>query len=145
MQQYHITIIDKKDEEIDEIERIRREAFHLKRSGCNYYKKFIKDGKILSFALVSDDNQMIGGCYLGSYHNSIYIYYLFMKPEYQKTGLQLGRNLLLSILKHKKRIEELLHQSFEYSSLHPTCKKVHEIYESIGYQEVKNGYFEKRI
>jgi len=145
MKGYKINIVGNSDQELDAIEMIRKQAFHLKPTGENHYKKHIREGKMIPFSMEKEDGEMIGGCYLGEYRNSIYVYFLFLKPEYQKSGLQLGRKLLLEVLKHKKEIEEILHQSFDTSSLHPNCDKVKEVYESIGYKEESYGYYIKKI
>lgn len=133
------------DSDLDEVEQIRKEAFHLKENAINTFKKHIENGKMIAFSLETEEDEKIGGCYLGEYNNTLYVYYLFLKESYQRSGKGIGRRFLLEIFNHKKAIELILKHNYEYSSLHPTCTKLTEMYKEIGYQEQTKGYYVKRI
>jgi len=133
------------ENDLDEVEKIRKEAFHLKENSINVFKKHIQAGMMVAFSLETEDNEKIGGCYLGEYNNTLYVYYLFLKESYQKSGKGIGRNFLLEILKHKKAIELILNKNYDFSSLHPTCTKLTNMYKEIGYEEKTKGYYVKRI
>lgn len=143
MSTYTIKIV-KTPEELSLIESIRKEAFHLKDNSFNLYQKHIKANKIIPFALYKED-EMIGGCYIGEYQNAMYVYSLFLKENYQRSGEGIGRKFLLELSKYKKAIEALLKSTFEFISLHPCSDKLIEIYESIGFIEKGKGYYVKKI
>lgn len=144
MEGYTIKITGKSHEEINEIESLRKEVFHIKEIAPNRYEKQIRDNVIIAFSLWKED-ELIGGCYVGSNFDSLYVYFLFIKEKYQKNGLKLGRRLLSEILDHKNAVEELLDKSFDKSTLHPISEEVKKVYKAIGYVESVKGLMTRCI
>ena len=144
MEGYTIKIVGKTEEEILQIEALRKQVFHIKASAPNRYAKQIRDEKIIPFALFKGED-LIGGCYVGEGFDSLYIYYLFVREDFQKTGLRLGRGLLQEVLDHKAEIEALFDNHFERSALHPISEEVKKIYQKIGYQEAPRGLMIRTI
>lgn len=99
-----------------------------------YYIENIINKKILVITCYKDE-KIVGGCYISNTLNSIYIDYLFILPEYQETGLRLGRKLLQFILDNKHLVEEYFDREFSQSKLYAPNEKTKNIYKKLGYDE----------
>ena len=99
-----------------------------------YYIEDITNGRILVITCYYQD-KLVGGCYVSNTLNSLYIDYLFILPEYQEKGLNLGRKLLLLILEKKQLVEEYFDTEFTQSKLYAPNEKTKHIYKKIGYTE----------
>lgn len=101
-----------------------------------YYIENIINGKILVITCYNEE-KLVGGCYISNSLDSIYIDYLFILPEYQKTGQKLGRKLLQFVLDNKKIVEEYFDRKFTQSKLYAPNETNKDIYKKIGYEEEK--------
>ena len=121
-------------EEYEEIEELRKEVFNIKASPGTYYLNGLIDNKIKAVAAKKDD-KIIAGCYFHSFINSLVIDQVFVKENYQETGLKLGRKLLLDLFNHKKELEKLLNTKLYTTSIEPIDEKAEYIYRKIGYKQ----------
>lgn len=144
MEGFTIHIIPDSEEQIRKIESLRKSVFHLKQDAPNRYAKPIRDGMIIPFALYKGD-ELIGGCYVGDGYDSLYIYYLFIREDYQKTGQNIGRRFLQNIINHKEQIEVLLNHPVKQSALHPMNDNLKKVYRAIGYQDGRSGMMVRAI
>ncbi len=137
MEEYTIKIMNHL-EDINTIEQLRKEVFHLKQNATNYYEFHILHNQMIPYGMFYN-NQLIAGCYISKSFDSIYVNFLFVKEEYRHNGLKIGRKLLLYILEHKKEIEEFFGQEFTISKLHPNNQESRRIYQTIGYNTTNNS------
>lgn len=100
----------------------------------SYYIQDIINGRLLVITCYQD-NKLVGGCYISATFNSLYIDYLFILPEYQETGLRLGRKLLQFILDNKHIVEEYFDTEFNQSKLYAPNEKTKNIYKKMGYKQ----------
>lgn len=77
---------------------------------------------------------IVATCYVSDLLNSLYVEYLFVQPEYQKTGLKLGIKLLQYIINNKHLAEEYFGCKFSKSKLTPSNEGITKIYEEEGYK-----------
>ena len=128
------TVLLSNIEEYEKIEELRKEVFDLKSSPGTYYLNGLIDNKIKAVA-TKKDNEIIAGCYFHSFINSLVIDQVFVKENYQETGLKLGRKLLLELLNHKKELEKILDTELYTTSIEPIDEKAEYIYRKIGYKQ----------
>lgn len=131
-----------------EVEKMRYKAYGVKKlldvSDSEYIPDIMNGDELVFLSLV--DKNPIAACYISSFNNFLYVDYLFVLPEYQNTGLHIGRNLLEYVLKNKIIVEEHFKQKFKESSLCPGNMKVAKIYESLGYKmNPTTGLMKKKI
>lgn len=146
MTKIQYSIINLTDENILKLEQIRYDAYKFDKQelkeGNPLYIKYLKEGKYLVFGCYLN-NQLIGGCYISNFHNSLYVEQLFISKQHQRTSLHLGTNLLLHVLKNKDQVEEYFQIKLNYSYLEPR-KNTENFYQNLGYRETSN-FFKKRI
>lgn len=122
------------------VEKLRHRSYKLedvKLSDLIYTKEII-DGTILVF-MCKINGRPAATCYVSNLLNCLYVDYLFVQPEYQKTGLKLGRKLLQYITENKHLVEEYFGRKFSKSMLTPSNEETKKIYEKLGYKiEDKN-------
>ena len=81
---------------IKSLETIRYRAYGKEYDGeidNTFYARNLISKKMLLFATFIGE-ELCAGCYISISQNSLFIEQLFVKPEYQNTGLRIGRNLL---------------------------------------------------
>ena len=120
-------------EDFYKIEKLRKEVFDIRNTISTYYLNGLVNNKIKAIATKKDD-EMIAGCYFHNFSTNLVIDLLFVKEQYQETGLKLGRNLLLDILSNKDRVEKILHTKLSISSIEPLNEKAEALYKKIGYK-----------
>ena len=102
-------LIDKDDAVIAEVERLRGDVFHV--SGGEYFTRAIRDGKIVVLGCFLQ-NELVGGAYLSSTYQSLFIESIFVRKEYQRHSLHVGSFMFRYILEHKDIFEKIFHTSF---------------------------------
>lgn len=134
---YRIEILDSEDERIYDLEFLRHQVFHLKTAReliqTSYSIFHIKHHQTIPFAL-SINSEMVAGCYVTCYNDTLFVDFLFVKEEYHNTGLKIGRLLLGYILNNKHIIEEIIHRQLNNSKLTPNSDKSEHIYQTLGYE-----------
>ena len=124
-----------KDEKVEEMEKIRREAFEIQQKEPSpYYRNKIKNSSLIRIACLEEDN-ILGGAYITNSYHSLYIDELFVKKEVQKQGI--GSFILEFILENKEKLEEIFQTKFEYSLLE--SKEQDSFYEKNGFKKDRNG------
>ena len=124
---------DNKDKE--DIELLRKEVFGLKNVG-NYYLNELLNNKIYALSII--DNNIIAGCYFHRFDNILVIDQVFVKKEYQNSGLRLGRELIKELILNKVGIEYLLGGKLDICKIESQNKKSHDLYIKIGFNESKS-------
>ena len=120
-------------EEKEKIEILRQEVFHIDGEVTFYLNELLND-KV--YALVAyDEDKMIGGCYFHRFNNILMIDQVFVKEEYQNTGLRIGRELIKRLLNSKKELEELLGGQIDTCRIESQNTKAHSLYSKIGFHE----------
>lgn len=140
-------VLDNTLENAHTLEHLRLSSYDFiptKEDYDEYYIEDICNGRILPITCYYND-LLVAGCYVSNTFNTIYIDYLFVLPEYQEKGLQLGRNLLLFILENKHIIEEYFETEFSESRLCATTDKTKAIYKKIGYKELSEEMMSKTL
>ena len=147
----NITIkrVDPTTKELYDVELLRHKVFHLKtdeRLIKTSYRVFhAKHNTLIPFALYVDDD-LAAGCYITCLGDSLFVDFLFVKDEYQNSGLRLGRMLLSRILELKPIFEEHFKKQIKESKLTPSNPKAESIYEKLGYvSDEKSSYMRKTI
>lgn len=117
------------------IEKLRHRSYKVENVNLSdlIYAKEIIEGKILVFVCKIDEN-IVATCYVSDLLNSLYVEYLFVQPEYQKSGLKLGIKLLQYIINNKHLAEEYFGCKFSKSKLTPSNEGITKIYEEEGYK-----------
>ena len=101
----------------------------------DYYSKSIQKGTMLLFGTYIGE-ELCAACYVSVVGYSIFIDQLFVKKEYQNTGLRIGRQLLEYINFNKQIVQEHLQcRSLQTSKLIYTSEKSKSLYLKIGYKE----------
>ena len=134
------------EEMIIQLESIRYNAYNMNKKQYpiekTYHTMNLKKGNYLVFGCFLN-NQLVGACYTSNSNHSLYIEQLFILKKYQRTGLCLGKNLLLYVLKNKEMIEEYFHTNFNFSYL-DAYGNTSNLYTSVGYRKV-NSLFRKKL
>lgn len=136
-------------EQLYEIERLKHQVFHLKTDDSSIKTSYdvfhAVHNQLIPFGLYLDGS-LIGGCYVSCYGDSLFINYLFIKEEYQNSGLRLGRYLLERVLELKPIFEEYFKKEFNVSRLTANNDKSRSIYEKLGYSsEGRTPFMSKKI
>lgn len=126
-------------DQYNEIDELRKEVFNITNGSGSYYLNGLINNKLKAIAAKNND-EMIAGCYFHNYSSNLIIDMLFVKEEYQETGLKLGRNLVLNLLDNKEQVEKILHSKLTTSSIEPINEKAEALYKKIGYKSRKNSF-----
>ncbi len=121
------------EEEFNKVEQLRKEVFDILPSFGVYYLNGLIENKIKAVATKSNE-EIIAACYFHNRSTNLIIDQLFVKEDYQETGLKLGRKLLLDILNNKEKVEKLLNTKLQFSLIEPIDEKAEAIYKKIGYK-----------
>ncbi len=145
-----IKVITPTKENIKECEKIRYDAVghtipeqYLTSSNC---AEKMYNAELLIFGMYLD-NILVAGCYVSDSFNTLFIDQLFVKKEFQETGLYLGRHLLKYILENREAVEKYFHYKPSKSQLFFIDKKSKNTYEKLGY-EIENkeiGLMSKKL
>lgn len=92
----------------------------------------IYDAELMIFGLYLDDI-LAAGCYISDSFGTLFIDQLFVKKEFQETGLYLGRTLLKYLLENRTEIEEFFHFHPKQSKLFFLDSKSKNTYDKLGY------------
>lgn len=125
-------------DDYQEIDELRKEVFNIKYCSTSYYLNGLINNKLKAIA-AKNKEEMIAGCYFHNFSANLVIDMLFVKEEYQETGLRLGRNLLLEILSNKDKVEKILHSKLNMSTIEPIDDKAAALYKKIGYRRHENA------
>jgi len=120
-------------EDIKKLELLRFKVFDMNLTLeeshiINTYQK----NKIIPYALYIDNN-LVAGCYVSNYLNTLHINYIFVDKMYQETGLKLGRLLLKKIYSDKEYLNKIFNTNFNISTIEANNPKAEAIYRKIGY------------
>lgn len=131
-------LLEPNDDNILEAEKIRYNSYG-KESPPNildtFYSMNLKSRKLLLFATILGD-EIVAACYVSRVGYSLFIDQLFVKKDYQNTGLKIGRKLLEYINNNKHIVEEQLSfKPLQTSKLIYTSEKSHALYLKIGYKD----------
>lgn len=79
------------------------------------------------------DNILVGACYVSKQFNSLFIEHIFVKRQFQKSELHVGKKLLMCVLKNKHIVEQYFDTEFSHSYLDPRNELI-PFYEQLGYE-----------
>lgn len=99
----------------------------------SYYYMGIKNNLFIPFGLFIK-GQLVAGCYVSNFNDSLYIDQLFVNPIFHNTGLRFGRMILRYILNNKKQLEEIFERKLTTSTIEPLNEKCRAIYAKEGYE-----------
>ena len=136
---YPITNLLIKPEDLLEVEQLRREVYNIENSDISNYLHELKEKTIYAYG-TKIDNKIVAGGYFNVSYNILYIKQLFVKQEYQNTGLKLGRNILYYMFNNKYEIEKLTGKTIDSSMIYPTSIKSLKIYRDIGYKNLGDDF-----
>ncbi|MDE5888844.1 MAG: GNAT family N-acetyltransferase [Bacilli bacterium] len=136
-----IKVLKPSKENIKECERIRYDAIgqvipeqFLTSSKC---AGRLYNAEMLIFGMYLDDI-LAAGCYVSDSFDTLFIDHLFVKKEFQETGLYLGRQLLKHVLDNREATEKYFHFRPTKSELFYIDNKSKRTYEKMGYT-IKNS------
>ena len=134
-------ILDSNYDNIIKLETIRNNIKNI-----DFYIKNVKEKRFVMVGAYLN-NELIGGAYISSSFNSLYIEKIFVKKEYQRNELHVGYNLMKYILSNKSVFEHFFNKEFYYSKLEPNSKEIEQFYNKLGYVSEDNiiGIMKKRI
>lgn len=142
MESLECQIVDKLDNRIIDIEKLRREVFHV--NNGEYFMREIKNDKIAVVGCFFQD-KLVGGAYLSSSLNSLFIESVFVQEKYQKHTLHIGSYILKYILNHKSSFEKIFNTTFSQCRLE--SRNQDSFYEKLGFHNENNiiGTMKRRI
>lgn len=117
------------------VESLRKKVFNLQGVG-RYYLDQILYGKEFVLA-ATEDKKIIGGCYFHRFENILFIDQVFVKEEYQNSGLEVGRVLINSLLINKDLMEKELGDKITMCRISANNEKAKSLYKKIGFKESK--------
>lgn len=133
------------DENIEKLELARFDAYGMKTDDFDLKNTFsanqLRNKKYLAFGAYLED-ELVGGCYVSSSRNSLYIEELFVRKDAKQ--IEVGTNLLKYVLKRKSFIEKYYHQEFNTSCLE-NREELNGIYQSLGYRKISQIVMSKRF
>lgn len=127
------------NEVVNKFELLRLDAYSKIVSLENINKTYeimISMKRFLVVGLYLDDC-LVGGCYVSGLKDYLFIEQLFIKKEFQNSGLKLGRYLLQSILCDKNKLLEFFNKEFSEVKLFKYDDKSDVLYKKIGF--IKDG------
>lgn len=131
-------LLEPNETNIIKVEKIRYEAYDRELPEDileTFYAMNLKTKQYLIFAAILGD-EICAACYVSRIGYSLFIDQLFVKKEYQNTGLKIGRKLLEYINNNKNIIEEeLSFKPLQTSRLISTSEKSHSLYLKLGYKD----------
>lgn len=135
MENFEYQIMQPSDENIIMTEEMRLRSYGLTSgfTADEYYIEEILSGRILVFLCLHNDKP-VSACYVSDFQGSLFIDYVFVLPEYQNTGLRLGRKLISYILENKALVEDYFNKEFKHSRLSAPNDKNRAIYKTLGYE-----------
>jgi GNAT superfamily N-acetyltransferase len=143
-------LLNANDKNIELVEKLRYETYNQEipvNILDTFYAQKLKEKNLLLFVTILG-TEICAVCYVSRVGYSLFIDQLFVKKEYQNTGLRIGRSLLEYINTNKKLVEqELSFKPLRTSKLIYTTEKSHELYLKIGYKDDNNflNTMKKRI
>ena len=133
------------DENIEKLELARFDAYGMKTDDFDLKNTFsanqLRNKKYLAFGAYLED-KLVGGCYVSSSRNSLYIEELFVRKDAKQ--IEVGTNLLKYVLKRKPFIEKYYRQEFNTSCLE-NREELNGIYQSLGYRKISQIVMSKRF
>lgn len=144
MDDFNYKVINNEDE-FKLLESLRLDSYDIHELKLNqyYFDKFINH-KLLAYE-VHYRNELVGGAYISSSFNSLFVEQLFIKKEFQRSYLHVGSKLLEYIIKNKETCELFFKTKFNISRLESRNNET--FYQKLGYQKENNIYdtMKKRI
>lgn len=135
-------ILDNTDENIIKVEMLRYNAYGKDfptDSIDNYYTRAIRKGEMLVFTIFIE-KELCAACYVSTTPYTLFIEQLFVKKDYQNSGLRIGRKLLEYINFNKQIVEEYFKvPNLQTSKLSYTSEKSKLIYTKLGYKETHHA------
>ncbi|MBR1417021.1 MAG: GNAT family N-acetyltransferase [Bacilli bacterium] len=134
---YNYGLCDFNDYSLDDLEKVRANAFDLDyRHISNLYRNELENGKMLAY-ICTGDKKILGGAYVSNSFNSLYIEQLFVAKSYQNKHI--GTNLLKYVLNDKYNIERYFNQEFNYSKLTDITDS--DFYTNMGYKDGNSRFY----
>lgn len=129
--------------DMEKLEQIRKESIGVSMDQPSYYFEQLKNGSIIPIAALYNDN-IVGGVYVSSSQETLYIEYIFVDEEYQNKGI--GSSLIKYVLENKELFEDIFKNKFILSKLEPNSDKIVNFYKNLGYSEPNElNMMKKRI
>ena len=116
-----------------ELEKLRRDVLHLDRINQYYSSVLLTDREFAVAATIGDE--LVGGCYFHRLDETLMIDQLFVKEEYQNTGMRIGRNILEALFNKKEELEKLFGEKVTVCRIESDNEKAHAIYSKMGFRE----------
>lgn len=137
MNELSFSIIDK-EEFFKTVELLRLKTYGIKSIDANqyYYDMFINHNMLVYGVFYRDE--LVGGAYVSSSFQSLFIEQLFVKREFQHNNLHVGSELLKYIINNKKACESFFNAKFDVSRLEN--RNNDSLYKRFGYKEEDNIY-----
>ena len=126
-------LFDKDDNQVYSIEKLRRDVFHVDIG--DYFEHQINDGKITVLGCFFQD-KLVGGAYLSSSFDSLFVESIFVKEEYQHHPLHIGSFMIQYIFEHKDIFEKMFHTTFSQCRLE--SRNQDSFYQNLGFRQENN-------
>ena len=143
--------VDAATEAVNNLEELRANAYGYKKaediSPLNYYSCQLLRGNLISFVAFYQ-GKMAGAIYVSKIGDDLSVDDVFVAPDYQKSGLHLGKQMIQYVIDNKELVEEILECSFEGSIISPSNDASKEMSHSLGYSKRANdayGYYYRKI
>lgn len=117
---------------ITDLEELRADAFgKIMEDVYNSTDEFLL--RNLTGIMTTYEKEPIAGCYVSSHAPTLYIPYLFVKPDFQRKKYYIGKKTLLETLKRKRNFEKYYHEEFDTVEMIAKNKQLQELYLSWGF------------
>lgn len=138
-------------EAVRDLERLRANAYGYECgdaiSPLNYYSCQLLKGNLISFVAFYQ-GKIAGAIYVSKIGTDLSVDQVFVSPDYQNSGLHLGKQMIQYVIDNKELVEEILECSFEGSVMSPNNDESKELSKALGYNKRINdayGYYYRKI
>ena len=118
------------------LERIRSSAYFVDYFVSERFTNQVLNKQLLLVGAFYD-KELVGGAFITTESDSLYIDQLFVSANYQRSELHVGSNLMKYILNNKDKIEEYFHKELLLSKLQ-TSDTLQPFYKKLGYHTGEN-------
>ena len=121
------------EKDLLELEKLRCEVLHIDEVSKYYTDQLLTNKTYAIGAYV--DKELVGGCYFHNLNQTLMVDQLFVKEQYQNTGMRIGRSMLNELMTNKEELEHLFNERVTICRIESDNEKAHALYSKMGFRE----------